>query len=214
MYKYCFGSGSALPVSQVQIAGYAYQINYLAYLIEKLQTDVANLDPESEGEAISTLQSAVQTLQEAVQALQEAVADKSEVVANPASTGSETDLTTIEIDGTVYSVPETGVKAEVVSMQGSLEDTGDSVTLGKVITGFDFVSVTCGYSSTAGYVLASATFAPQAMLAQSNNVTLTGIDASGQTVYLHVSINGTTMACLNNSGGYTWLPVKMIGFTL
>ena len=71
MYK-CgnFGSMSSLPVSQVQIAGYAYQINYLAYLIEKLQKDVANLDPEDQGEAISTLQAAVAEIQEEIESLE------------------------------------------------------------------------------------------------------------------------------------------------
>lgn len=68
---YC--NHQALPVSQVQIAGYAYQINYLAYLVEKLQQDVANLDPESQGEAITTLQNNVGALQDAVGALQEEI---------------------------------------------------------------------------------------------------------------------------------------------
>lgn len=62
-----FGSMSALPVSQVQIAGYAYQINYLAYLVDKLQQTVTNLDPEDQGEAISTLQAEVAELREAIQ---------------------------------------------------------------------------------------------------------------------------------------------------
>lgn len=92
-----FGSLSALPVSQVQIAGYAYQINYLAYLIEKIQKDISTLDPEDQGEAISTLQAAVE-------ALQTTVAGKSTVTANPAATGSETALNRIEIDGVKYTV--------------------------------------------------------------------------------------------------------------
>lgn len=71
MYK-CgkLGNMSALPVSQVQIAGYAYQINYLAYLIEKLEKDVANLDPEDQGEAISTLQAAVAELRAELENIQ------------------------------------------------------------------------------------------------------------------------------------------------
>lgn len=65
-----FGSLSALPVSQVQIAGYAYQINYLAYLIEKIQKDISNLDPEDQGEAISTLQTAVEALRDEIENIQ------------------------------------------------------------------------------------------------------------------------------------------------
>lgn len=65
-----FGSMSALPVSQVQIAGYAYQINYLAYLIDKIQKDISNLDPEDQGEAISTLQAAVAELREELENIQ------------------------------------------------------------------------------------------------------------------------------------------------
>lgn len=208
---YC--NHQALPVSQVQVAGYAYQINYLAYLVDKLQQDIANLDPESQGEAITTLQNNVGALQEAVDALETTVAGKSTVAANPTLSGQESGLTGITVNGTSYKTGN--VTAEVITMTGSLQDVADSVTLGKALDDFDMVMVTFGYLSAGSeYLLAHAAFKPTSPSVYQNNVVLTGINASDVTVDLTVSILGTTLACISNSSGIEWLPVKMVGYKL
>lgn len=208
---YC--NHQALPVSQVQVAGYAYQINYLAYLVDKLQQDIANLDPESQGEAITTLQNNVGALQEAVDALETTVAGKSTVAANPTLSGQESGLTGITVNGTSYKTGN--VTAEVITMTGSLQDVADSVTLGKALDDFDMVMVTFGYLSAGSeYLLAHAAFKPTSPSVYQNNVVLTGINASDVTVELSVSILGTTLACISNSSGIEWLPVKMVGYKL
>lgn len=203
----------ALPVSQVQVAGYAYQINYLAYLVDKLQQDIANIDPESQGEAITTLQNNVGALQEAVGALETAVAGKSTVAANPTLSGTESGLTGITINGTSYKTGN--VKAEVITMSGMLQDVGDAVTLGKSLDEFDFVTVAFGYSSgNYKYLIASGSFSPFQPDVYQNNLRLTAIDSNGDAVNVGISILGTTMACVYNGISACWLPFKMIGYKI
>lgn len=210
--KYCFGNISSLPVSQVQIAGYAYQINYLAYMIEKMQKDIENLDPESQGEAITTLQANVEALQEALEALQESVGDKSSVTPNPASTGSETALERVTIDGTAYRLGN--VQADVISMTGYLSDIGDTVTLGKSILNYDFVTITFGYRDGVDrYHIASAGFSPEAN-AYPQDVVLSASVASTITALAVSIVSGTSVACAANTAGYTWLPIKCIGYKI
>jgi len=188
-----------LPVSQVQAAGYAYQINYLAYLIDQLQSNVENLDPESQGEAITTLQNNVSALQEAVETLQTTVAGKSEVEANPTVTGSTTALKSIELDGTAYELA-----AGTVLSEGYVQAVADNtLTLDDAIENYEYIEVYAGFTSGSYFAtIASKTFTD----VPSGTPTCTLLAGD-----ILVSLSGTTLTVVASSNT-SYFIYRVVGY--